>query len=95
MQAPLEIHLNAFYSNGSYGRSWGVRQVVELTQDAQTGQVQVAFRGIAGRCRRKTGECTLNEFQAWARHEVRLNENSWLRVGFSEETFPPPEEAAY
>ena len=88
MQKPFEIRLDAYYSNGSYGRAWGVRQIIEFGLDAECGEEVVRFRGIAGTCRRKTGTCTLDEFRAWARYEVSLNENSWQRVGYFEEVFP-------
>ncbi|MGQ9862442.1 MAG: hypothetical protein ACUVSD_10600 [Thiobacillaceae bacterium] len=79
------IRVGGCYSNGAYGRSWGVRQVLELSLDAEIGEEIVSFRGIAGACRRKTGWCTLDEFRRWARYEVRLNENSWQRVSRGEE----------
>jgi hypothetical protein len=77
----FEIKPGNTYSNGAYGRSWGVRQVIEFSLDDESGAETVSFRGIAGACRRKTGQCTLAEFQVWARYEVALNENSWQRVG--------------
>jgi hypothetical protein len=88
MQKPFEIRLGAYYSNGTYGRAWGVRQIVEFGLDAECGEEMVHFIGIAGTCRRKNGSCTLEEFRDWARYEVALNENSWQRVGYFEEEFP-------
>jgi len=89
---PFEIKPGNTYSNGAYGRSWGVRQVIEFSLDAESGEETVAFKGIAGACRRKTGLCTLAEFQRWARYEVALNENSWQRIGYYEEAWPEVEE---
>jgi hypothetical protein len=80
LDTPIEINPGKTYSNGAYGRSWGVRQVIECAFDAETGDETVAFRGVAGACRRKTGSCTLAEFRLWARYEVALNENSWQRI---------------
>lgn len=77
---PFEIKPGSTYSNGAYGRSWGVRQVIEFSLDAESGEETVSFKGIAGACRRKTGVCTLAEFAGWARYEVALNENSWQRI---------------
>lgn len=88
----LEIKPGKTYSNGAYGRSWGVRQVIGFSLDAESGAETVSFKGIAGTCRRKTGLCTLAEFRLWARYEVALNENSWQRIGFSEEIWPEIEE---
>lgn len=77
----MRIQTGRYYSNGAYGRAWGVRLVLDFSLDEETGEDTVVFKGMAGTCRRKAGECTLEEFLAWARHEVALNENSWLRVG--------------
>ena len=88
----LDIKPGNTYSNGAYGRAWGVRQVMELSLDAESGEETVAFKGIAGVCRRKVGLCTLAEFLRWARYEVALNENSWQRIGYYEEIWPELEE---
>lgn len=79
MQRP-DIHLHRYYSNGAYGRAWGVRQVTALETDPETGIETISFKGMAGRCRRQTGACPSQEFAAWAKYEVALNENSWQRV---------------
>lgn len=76
----MQIQPGHYYSNGAYGRAWGVRRVVDFSLDEETGEETVRFRGMAGTCRRKAGECTLDEFLSWARHEVALNENSWQRI---------------
>lgn len=93
MHKPFDIRPNAYYSNGAYGRAWGVRQIVEFELDPECGEEVVRFRGIAGTCRRKVGICTLDEFRQWARYEVALNENSWQRVGHFQEVFPDPEDS--
>ena len=91
VKIPFEITPGNYYSNGSYGRSWGVRQVLDFSLDEKSGEESVSFRGIAGTCRRKRGTCTLAEFRRWARYEVALNENSWQRVGYFEEAWPEEE----
>ncbi len=91
VQVPFDITPGNYYSNGSYGRSWGVRQVLDFSQDPRSGEETVSFRGIAGTCRRKRGNCSLAEFRAWARYQVALNENSWQRVGYFEEAWPEEE----
>jgi hypothetical protein len=91
VRIPFEITAGNYYSNGAYGRSWGVRQVLAFSLDPECGEETVAFRGIAGTCRRKQGTCTLDEFRRWARYEVALNENSWQRVGYFEEAWPEEE----
>jgi hypothetical protein len=76
-----------YYSNGAYGRSWGVRLVAAITVEPESGETMVAFKGVAGTCRRKIARCTLGEFSSWAKYEVALNENSWQRV--QEQESPP------
>lgn len=78
-----DIKRGHFYSNGAYGRSWGVRMVLELSLDPESGEETVTFKGTAGICRRRQGSCTLEEFAGWAKYEVALNENSWQRVALS------------
>jgi hypothetical protein len=90
-QLPFTISAGATYSNGAYGRAWGVRQVIEFSLDDESGEETVAFKGIAGACRRKTGNCTLDEFRRWVRYEVALNENSWQRIGNFTEDWPDSE----
>jgi hypothetical protein len=80
-EAKLDIRPGAYYSNGAYGRSWGVRWVESVGIDPESGETMLAFKGAAGACRRKTGHCPLAAFAEWARYEVALNENSWQRVG--------------
>ena len=92
MNTNTELQTDTYYSNGAYGRSWGVRQIIAFELDPECGEELVRFRGIAGTCRRKTGICTLDEFRQWARYEVSHNENSWHRVGFFEEEFPPEDD---
>lgn len=69
-----------YYSNGAYGRAWGVRLIAQIESDPDSGQTLVTFKGVAGHCRRKSGTCPIEEFAAWAKYEVALNENSWQRV---------------
>lgn len=75
-----ELKVGYFYSNGAYGRTWGVRQLAEISVDAGTGEETCHFRGVAGTCRRKKGHCTPGEFARWAKYQVTLVENDWKRV---------------
>lgn len=73
------LRLGQYYSNGKYGAEWGVRQIVDEGQgEGEDGLV--IYKVIAGNGRRSTGTCTRMEFARWSKHEVYLNENSWLRV---------------
>jgi hypothetical protein len=76
-----ELKVGYFYSNGAYGRTWGVRQLADVIVDAESGERLVHFKGVAGTCRRKKGHCSLDEFARWARYQVNLVENDWKRVG--------------
>jgi len=76
-----ELKAGFFYSNGAYGRTWGVRQLAEITLDAESGEQVAHFKGIAGTCRRKKGHCSPAEFARWAKYQVALHENDWKRVG--------------
>lgn len=76
-----DLKAGLFYSNGAYGRTWGVRQLAEVATDAKTAERLARFKGIAGTCRRQQGHCTLAEFARWAKYQVVLQENDWKRVG--------------
>ena len=75
-----ELKVGFFYSNGAYGRTWGVRQLAEIASDSETGERVFHFRGVAGTCRRKKGHCSPLEFARWAKYQVALHENDWKRV---------------
>jgi hypothetical protein len=82
MAIPInELKPGYFYSNGAYGRTWGVRQLSEISTDPATGESVAHFKGIAGTCRRKKGHCSEAEFARWAKYQVQLVENDWKRVG--------------
>ena len=40
-----ELKAGFFYSNGAYGRTWGVRQLAEIATDAETGESGVSLQG--------------------------------------------------
>lgn len=69
-----------FYSNGAYGRTWGVRQLSSIRVDTDSGETLFEFKGVAGMCRRKKGHCSPAEFARWAKYQVVLLENDWKRV---------------
>jgi hypothetical protein len=85
-----ELKVGFFYSNGAYGKTWGVRQLATLATDEASGQTVAQFKGIAGTCRRKQGHCSPEEFARWARYQVALVENDWKRVG---DDAPPQSES--
>jgi hypothetical protein len=44
---PDDILPDHYYSNGAYGRAWGVRLVVGIGIDPESGVDTVTFKGIA------------------------------------------------
>jgi len=75
-----QIKLGRYYSNGEYGASWSVRQVVDEAVNPRPGKDQIIYKVIAGHGRRSSGTVSREEFARWAKYEVYLNENSWQRV---------------
>lgn len=76
----VEIKQGHYYSNGAYGRNWGVRMVMSIGPNPENGADVVNFRGMAGSSRRQSGSMPLGDFLRWVRYEVSLVENDWKRV---------------
>lgn len=76
-----ELKPGLFYSNGAYGKTWGVRQLTAITIQPGNDETVCEFKGVAGVCRRKNGFCSPDEFAKWAKYQVALQENDWKRVG--------------
>ena len=76
---PSEIKIGSAYSNGDFGNSWYVWQVVDIYTDSDN-QLIARYRVMAGENRRKTFSFILEEFAEKVRYEVELNENSWQRI---------------
>lgn len=74
-----EIKTGLAYSNGDFGNSWYVWQVVDIFTDSDKQSI-VRYRVMAGENRRKTFSSLLDEFAEKVRYQVQLNENSWQRV---------------
>jgi hypothetical protein len=74
-----------YYSNGAYGDSWAVRQIIDWDYENSTGisqpdEEQLIFKVVAGNNRRSTGVMTKKDFARWAKHEVVRDEENWRRV---------------
>jgi hypothetical protein len=76
----IELKQGHYYSNGAYGRNWGVRMVMSVRPDPESGEDVVSFKGVAGSSRRQSGSMPADEFLRWVRYEVRLVENDWKRI---------------
>ncbi len=69
------IKYGSSYSNGIYGSRWAVRQITREHADGS-----VTFKNVAGPERRKSATLPRNEFAAWAKYEVVLKENEWVKL---------------
>ncbi len=78
------IQSGSYYSNGSYGAEWQVREVLEITPASDNREI-VRYRVVAGHSRRTVGKCGLKEFSRWAHYHVERNENSWRRITDSQQ----------
>lgn len=74
------ITVGRFYSNGAYGRNWGVRMVTGRATDPGSGEDLIVFKGVAGSTRRRHGSLPVKEFVRWVKYEVLLKENEWVRA---------------
>ena len=75
-----ELKHGHYYSNGEYGNSWSVRQIVDWADNNDDGEEKLIYKVIAGANRRNSGVLTKNEFSRWAKHEVIRDEDNWRRV---------------
>lgn len=69
-----------YYSNGEYGDTWSVRQIVDWAEAENDGEEKLIYKTIAGVNRRSSGVMTKNEFSLWAKHEVIRDEDNWRRA---------------
>jgi hypothetical protein len=81
-----ELKIGFFYSNGAYGRTWGVRQLAAIVACPESGDTFYRFKGVAGVCRRKQGEVSPQDFARWAKYQVALQENDWKRIADQDAT---------
>ena len=70
-----DIKYGACYSNGIYGSKWSVFQITREHDDAT-----VTFKIVAGAGRRKSGTLPRDECARWAKYEVVLKENEWVKL---------------
>ena len=75
-----ELKLGHYYTNGTYGEQWSVRQIVDWTDDTASTERKLIYKIVAGADRRSSGVCTVNEFARWASDEVERDEQNWRLV---------------
>jgi CBS domain-containing membrane protein len=71
-----EIAMGHYYSNGQYGETWAIRQVIAISKETD----DISYRVVAGKDCRQMAICSPAEFVQWARYEVERDDNSWRRV---------------
>ena len=76
-----ELKLGHYYSNGLFGESWQVRQIIDMAKPSETANPEdlLIYKIIAGSGRRSTHSISFDAFANWSSYEVFLNENSWQR----------------
>lgn len=77
---PAEVASGRCYSNGLLGRRWSIRQVIDASTTSRPGGDQVIYKTLAGDGAYDTGICRRDEFQRWARFEVREQKGRWLKI---------------
>ena len=86
---PERIEAGRCYSNGKLGTLWNVREVLDAPGEGEGGPV--VYRGIAGDAAGQAGQITLDEFRAWARFEVRQQDNGrWVKQWPAPQRVTPP-----
>lgn len=75
---PARITTAHHYSNGRYGKTWSVRQVVAI--DGEGDQAQVRYMIVDGEGLGDLSTCTLAEFKAWQHYEVIQDKGEWHRI---------------
>jgi len=69
-----------YYSNGKYGAEWSIRQIIDVSGDAEAPEAMLIFKVVAGEGRRATGVISREAFANWAKHEVYRDDENWRRV---------------
>lgn len=80
---PAEIIAGKIYSNGKLGKLWSVRQVVDASTGALPSKDRVIYKVLAGDQAYITDICLRDEFRQWARFEVELHNNRWIKISDS------------
>lgn len=76
---PEQIGLGRCYSNGGFGKSWCVREVIDQAPRGHRSD-QVIYKVVAGAGLHSTGVCRRDEFSRWARYEVVRQRELWVRA---------------
>jgi len=77
---PFKIKVGQCFSNGHYGPLWQVREVIDMAQPLKSSSDKIIYRIVAGKNLYKTDSASADDFSHWARYEVFLNGDTWLRM---------------
>lgn len=77
---PAEIIAGKIYSNGKLGKLWSIRQVVDAAAHPLPSKDKVIYKVLAGDQSYATDMCLRDEFRHWARYEVELRDNHWVKL---------------
>ncbi len=91
---PRDILPGRCYSNGKLGRSWSVRQVIDVPSQSSPRRDQLIYKVLAGHGAYETGLCHREDFRLWARYEVACQNGHWCKVEPGQETTPGGADAA-
>jgi CBS-domain-containing membrane protein len=71
----IPVNKNCFYSNGALGKNWSVRKVHDIDDK------KVTYQTVVGNTPSVSKNCSIKEFQNWARLEVMAKNNTWVKKG--------------
>ena len=74
------VMLGHYYSNGTFGSEWSVRQVVDESPHVDPDKDMVIFKVVAGKGLRTSGIVTRADFAHWASYELVRDDENWKRV---------------
>lgn len=72
-QKKLPLKEACFYSNGSLGEGWNIKQVTQIDSSKITYQV------IIGKDSGLIEQCSQRSFRKWAKFEVEYAQGSWIK----------------
>ena len=72
---PADLQTGRFFSNGEFGKTWEVREILSAA-----GHGQVRYRIVAGPLDGETGETTVSQFIDWIAYPVIKDADSWKRI---------------
>lgn len=72
-QRKLPLKEDSFYSNGSLGEGWSIKQVTMIENS------RITYKIIIGKNNGLIEECSQRTFRKWAKFEVEYVQGSWIK----------------